>query len=152
MQNLQEENWNFPRGHETGDTLCPWTGRLNVIKMSVLPKAAYKSNRIQIKTPRGIFFSPGPRQADSKVYIKNVNKQEELGQGEKGERRGRSSPIRGPDCWGASGKQPLQDPATRKLSTKHILSLCWRLWGSLEGRGVWVEWIHVYLWMSCFAV
>ena len=26
------------------------------MKMSVLPKAAYKSNRIQIKTPRGIFF------------------------------------------------------------------------------------------------
>ena len=75
------------------------------MKMSVLPKAAYKSNRIQIKTPRGIFFFPGPRQADSKVYVKNVNKKS----WDKARREsdGWNSPIRGPNCWGASGKQPL---------------------------------------------
>lgn len=55
--------------------------RPNIIKMSVLLKVVYKFNMIQIKTPRG-FFS-GTRQADSKVYIKNINKQEGPGEQER---------------------------------------------------------------------
>ena len=30
--------------------------------------------------------------------------------------------------------------------------LCSILGGSLEGRGIWGEWIHVYVWLSSFAV
>ena len=26
------------------------------------------------------------------------------------------------------------------------------LWGSLDGKGVWGEWIHVYMWLGPFAV
>lgn len=57
------------------------------MKMSVLPNVVYKFNVIQIKTPGG-FFPPGTTQADSTVYTKNINKQEEPREPEKGEQQG----------------------------------------------------------------
>lgn len=38
-----------------GDILFSWTGRLNTVKMSVLPKLIYRVSTIPFKIPMGFF-------------------------------------------------------------------------------------------------
>jgi hypothetical protein len=48
------------------DILCSWIGRMNIVKMCIVPQKIYRHNAISIKIPMTVFIELGKN--SSKIY------------------------------------------------------------------------------------
>jgi hypothetical protein len=61
VQNLYEKNFKFLKKEieddlrKWRDLSCLWIGRINIIKMSILPKVTYRVNAVCLKIPAQFF-------------------------------------------------------------------------------------------------